>query len=442
MMGQTQGILFKINKKFAILRRDAIAKEFVIFASSSVVMQGSRFIANLWAAKQLSPPTMGIWNALSLILTYTPFITLGVLSGLGRDIPFYRGEGNNKNIVLAQSSALSIAISIAVCVALCVTLFTLAFISDSLLRTSLLFLAMGIVAQMFFQYLQIYLRSDLLFGLISKQQVLFGGMVFLIVIPLLLLWGLPGFILGQILTLLIVSAFVLTTGKITLRFGFDLDISKRLIKIGAPIMIAGLLFGLLTTIDRWLILYFLGSEQLGYYTLSIILLSLLMLLPVTISQQMFPRMAQTFGQTKNILALRPFLIKQIVMTTFMLLPLLFGLYWLLPWIVESFIPEYTPGIDAAKIIIIGLSFLSISSGFVNFLNSVNKQMYFLIIQASALAVNVILDILFIKMGKGIEGVATGATITYIIYSTALSVTAYFVMHSEPDQKTMRVNNDT
>ena len=112
-MSQIQSIFFKINTKVATFRQDALIKEFVVFAISSIVMQGSRFFVNMWAAKQLGPSTMGIWNALSLILTYTPFMTLGVLNGMGREIPFYRGQEDDGNIALAQESALSIAISVA-----------------------------------------------------------------------------------------------------------------------------------------------------------------------------------------------------------------------------------------------------------------------------------------------------------------------------------------
>ena len=68
-----------------------------------------------------------------------------------------------------------------------------------------------------------------------------------------------------------------------------------LVSVGFPIMLAGLLFGLLTTIDRWLILIYLDRVQVGYYGIVGITVSGLLLLPGIVSQQYYPRLAFAYG---------------------------------------------------------------------------------------------------------------------------------------------------
>jgi Na+-driven multidrug efflux pump len=87
--------------------------------------------------------------------------------------------------------------------------------------------------------------------------------------------------------------------------------------------------------------------------------------------------------------------------------------------VETFLPDYAAGIRAARIVLVGLAFLPLAGGFGNYLNTVGRQVIYLTIISAAILLNLILDILFVKNGMGINGVAMGAAITYFVYSLVL-----------------------
>jgi len=81
------------------------------------------------------------------------------------------------------------------------------------------------------------------------------------------------------------------------------------------------------------------------------------------------------------------------------------------------LPAYIPGIAAARIVVIGIFFYGILGLTDYFLVTIDKLKQYALFGCVALLLNIILDYLFIRMGYGIEGVATGGTlITYFVYS--------------------------
>jgi O-antigen/teichoic acid export membrane protein len=207
-----------------------------------------------------------------------------------------------------------------------------------------------------------------------------------------------------------------------IEFQFDWSILRRLMKIGFPIMAAGLLFSLLISIDRWVILRYLGVESLGQYTLAILSVSILSLLPAVISHQLYPRMAFRYGSTGEKRSLLPIMLRQSLASMGVTLPLITVVFLLMPFFVETFMPDYVAGIKAARIVLVGLAFLPLTGGFGNYLNTVGRQVIYLSIISAAIVLNLVLDILFVNKGMGISGVAMGAAITYFIYTLVLITT--------------------
>jgi O-antigen/teichoic acid export membrane protein len=101
-----------------------------------------------------------------------------------------------------------------------------------------------------------------------------------------------------------------------------------------------------------------------------------------------------------------------------LLPLLIGpLYLILPIVVGTFLPAYTPGVAAARIVAVGIFFYGILGLTDYFLVTTGKLKQYALFGCIALAFNIILDYSIIRMGYGIEGIAFGGTLlTYYLYS--------------------------
>jgi len=404
-------------------------RESVLFATSSMLYQGSRFLVNLGVARILGPTTYGFWNMLNLILAYSNVIHIGVINAMNRDVPLFKGKGDLQKVGVIRHVSLGfMSVSILVAGALMVIIALL--IENPILRTSLKFMALLLLCSKIYAYLQVYLKSDRRFNQVSCQQFVSACLFPAAVIPLAMVYGLPGFILGQSVAILAVSLLTASIFPFDLRLKFNAQEVVRLIKVGFPIMAVGLLHGLLITVDRWVITGFLGAEQLGYYSLSIMVMGFLALVPMLISEQIYPRMAEVFGRTSSYVALRKWIFLQAIISLGVTVPMVTGVYCVFPVIVQRFLPAYVPGIAAMKIILIGLLFLPLIGGFGNFLNTVGKQIYYMGVQGFAVLANVGFNVAFVKAGMGISGVALGTTLSYAIYNMALFMIGISLLRRE------------
>lgn len=397
----------------------SLLREFVLFSFSTLLLQASRFAVNLLAAKQLGPSVWGLWYMLNLVLAYGSVVHLGVINAMNRDVPLFRGRQDAEKVHLVQAVTLAVLV-ITTTVSGLILLVGAVVWSDQLLRGPLAMLALLFTVTQVYTYLQMYLKSYGLFTQMSYQQVAFALLFPLAVVPLTLAYHLVGFILGQTIITTLVSLYILSTSGITLKLVFDFAEALRLMRVGLPIMLVGLLYTLLTTADRWVITALLDVEQLGYYSLAIMMLGIVSLIPMVIAQQMYPRMAEAWGRTGDPKAVLGWALKQASMATVVTLPLIVLLYLTASPLIANFLPVYSPGIGAMKVILIGPLFLALSGGFGNALNTLDKQAYLLGVQAAAILVNVGLNIVFIRAGLGITGVALGTSLTFVTYGLGVS----------------------
>lgn len=395
-----------------------------------MLIQFSRLAVSLVVARWVGPDSFGVWNALNLILLYGPLVTLGVANGMNRDVPVYRGRRDYETadkiievsygFVLASTAIAGLGIS-----AIAMTDLVDATYHSSLLVMGFLFFSWGM-----YQFFQLLLKSSISFRLMSVQQIIFAVLLPAVSLPLAYFLDVPGFILGQAIVALIMVIVIARLATYKIPISWDRDLFISLVKVGFPIMAAGLLYRLLTSVDRWVILTFLSVEELGQYTLAILAVSVLGLLPSVIGQQIYPRMAYRYGETHDKKALKPLIVRQSAMAMIVTLPILAIVFITLPYIVDIFLPEYALGVPPARILLLGLAFIPLAGGFANFLNTVNKQVYYLAVQAAALIVNLALNMVFIRLGYGLNGVALAAATTYFLYTCALVITAYFVYKFE------------
>ena len=384
-----------------------------------------RFVVALIAAKKLGPATWGIWQLLYLILAYSSFIHLGVINGMNREIPVLNGRGDQQSASLIRAVSLGFVLASSMLAGLAIFIFALS-IDTMTAAVPLRWMPMLLIMYLLHRYLEVYLRSDKLFGHVSLQQLLLAVAFPVIAVPLLSVHELSGYIVGQTIAIGLTCLFIIKISPVCLKLRFRLTETIRLLKIGFPIMTAGILYTLMMTVDRVIISTLLTMQQLGYYSLSILVMASLSLIPLVVGQQIFPRMAEAWGRTSKSKELIPWIRRQVFMSISLTAPMVLAAYIILPPIVKHFLVEYTSGITAMKITLVTPLFLGMTSAFGNFLNTVDKQSYLLLFQILAVCLNIVLNIVFIQVGLGITGVAIGTTIAFIIHSLLLTGFGIFV----------------
>jgi O-antigen/teichoic acid export membrane protein len=404
-----------------------IGREFILFSISTVSFQASRFIVALIVARWVGPEQYGIWNALQPFLAYGVIVFCGIPNGLNREIPFMAGKGETAEVQKLINFSLLFVLGVS-CLFGFIIMLTSFFprIPDdfkSPLRVAgLLFIAMNLYV--LFQFL---LKSRIQFQAMSAQQLIFAFLYPAITLTCAFWGGISGFILGQTFSAFIMVIVIYRIAPFPIRIEFSWNHFKKLAKIGTPLMGAGVLYGLLTTVDRWIILANLGVDDLGQYTVAILVFGILSIIPIVISQQMYPRMAFRYGETRDSISLFPMIAKQSFSAFGITLPIIIISYLLIPHFVATFMPQYSQGILPSRILLIGLLFLPLAGGVANFLNTIDKQFYYLIIQAVTIIINLIIGTLFVRFGWGLTGVAWAGVITYFLYSFLLCTTGYLII---------------
>jgi O-antigen/teichoic acid export membrane protein len=366
----------------------------------------------------LGPHDYGVWIAVSLVLAYGAYVEFGVLSAMGRDLPLYLGQGDWHKAAAVDGAARYTTICGAIFASMVVLAFSFLPTHSSMMALGLRVMAVVLILQQIYTYHRIVLRSNNKFVQLSQQQVILAILNAGLSIVLVVFLNLTGRMTAAILTQVVILMYALYRNPWQPVPKFNLSIAWSLMRVGLPILASGFIITMLTSIDRLMVITFLDETQLGYLGLALLLVSVVSLIPAMASQVLYPRINYHFGNTgRNIEAIRSYvLIPPVVLSS--LLPLVIGpLYLILPVVVKTFLPAYTPGVAAARIVSVGIFFYGILGLTDYFLVTTGKWKQYALFGCIALVFNIVLDFSFIRMGYGIEGIAFGGTLlTYFFYS--------------------------
>jgi O-antigen/teichoic acid export membrane protein len=400
-------------------------REFATLLLSTVIFHAARIGIGLWAAAVLGPERFGRWNLLAVLVGYASHAHLGVLNAMGREVPIALGRGDRASVSRLEGVGFAAALVAAAAVLVGAGAALLAPGVRAWVEPSVVLLAATMAAgNLPFLFVTMRARSRLEFANLSIQF----GIAGCVTVLSYALWGrghdLSGLAACCALGYAAACLLALTTEPATPRFR-DLrpQSVKPLIAIGFPLLSAGILYSLLTSIDRWVIVHFLGVLALGHYTLAIVAFGAASLVPQVVSQLSYPRMGRAFGRLGDAGALRGLAWRQSLQSVAVTLPALALLWLALPPLTARFLPAYVEGVGAARILLLGVCAYSLAIGPANLLVTTGRQRLYLALQAVSVALNALLSAAAAAAGFGLAGVAAGSAVALALYTVGLLVAA-------------------
>ena len=394
-----------------------------IFHFSSAVLLAS-FISmfqGILVLKLVDPSVYGIWASIMLIYEYGMYFHLGLINGMERSIPFFRGMDDedraNRIAGVCKSNLL-----ILVCLGTLVTLAVVLVLGRGWRPDVQLGVFMVSLSALFYLGTQFYMAL-----LKVNQKFRKAGLIQLVIslgmlACLVLIWRFRfyGLCFRAIITALIGLVFAARLAKAYHQKGqFNTRITLYLVKIGFPLMFIGAVTLVLFSLDRIIILSFLGTTLVGYYGICIALFKMMNLFPMVVGQVFAPVMANSYGSTLSPSALLKYAVRASVIAFGLSASASAFLYFFIPFFVNHFLPNYSYGIPAAQITLINgmLIALSVGPGFL--LQTIMRQLeYFLVILLSAGTLWAS-SMVFISRGYDIRGVAWSLVFGYSIYTLGL-----------------------
>ncbi len=415
-----------INNEDSIIR-DAAALSGTLYSSQILYIIRGFIIARL-----LSPSFYGIWSILRSFFGSATYLGFGTQQAMLREVPFNIGGGNQdkKSIIIQTSLTWNIIISSFVMILVFIFSFTpfAAEYKTEIRLSGILFLLNAVHL-----FMRPKLKSEQKIFLLSKYLFYYAVLNSAFGVILLFFFKLNGLLLGMIIAQLIILIYLIINNHLSLHLFIDKNILKELFRIGFPIMLLWFLVFLISNVDKFIVFILLGKTNAGYYGLAAFVSSMVSYISYSMSTVIFPRMMFVYGKTGERKHIEKYFTKPMFILAG-LIPIILGIIYInIETIIILLLPKYMPGITVMHILIAALFFSTIWGLPTNLLIALNKQKRFMYITALLLCLDIILDLILIKMGFGMTAIAFVTTFIFFLASSLANGYAYFTLKKSVKQ---------
>lgn len=408
------------------LRGNSLAKTGANYSLTATTASVVAMIVSLLNMRWLGPSELGIWQSLCVVSAYVPFLQLGVQSGLNLELPVLLGKKDEERArnYIANAYYISIIVTSVIFIAGLIAAIVV-WIKGSGSKYVFGIIALTLVnigSSISYHFIARYRSSmsfDRLTSIIRIQLC-----VSIACVPLIYFLGFWGLLVYNAVPGLVHAVLMMKRSPFSeTKPAINKESTIYLVKRGTIQMLYVQTATAIKTFQQIFLLRFGGTIYVGLFSPALAIGSVVNLLPNQIAQFLVPQMGYKYGNTGQAKDLWPFVKKIMLIIPAAILPLSIGLYFFLPWLINTFFPKYVDSVLAMQIMAFGFMF-SCSSITTNFLYTIKayKEATFIIL-AEFLSY-ACLPITFHKiLGLDIlTSVAIGVSLAYfVIYVTTVIV---------------------
>lgn len=406
--------------------------EQILFVGATILSAGLHFIYSIYVKAYVEPLEYGMYSTCLLLQTYMAYLQLGSLNAFNRDYPQLIGAEKIDEAKKYRNTVFSFIFSAySICfivVTISIVMIGKAKAQDSRLVIGFILTAILTVITIFENYGNYRCRIDHGFKYPSLVTIceLLSIPAGLILVPRI---GYYGIFITSILAMLIGLILYFKPSFQDFRFTIDKLLLRNVLISGAPLLINGLIWTVVNSIDKFVILGFISTEALGIYGIAQNAFSYMVLIPSAMSQLFYVKMGKEYGASGNVNVLTEVSMKfSTALAAITSLIALFA-YFFLPILVDRFMPSYSNGVPSAQILILGLSVYAATL--------INGNILTILKQNGALLINSVLMCVFnatcsiayvIFWGRTIESVALGTATSYVFCTLIIVYQVYKYAH--------------
>ena len=392
---------------------------------STLISSMLHFLLSVYARKFVSVTDYGLFSTCTLLATYLNYLQLGILNSYNRDYPQLKGSGELEKASYLRNtvSTLLLCVYFVVVVLAEVVLFFLYKVIGLDIKLYIGFSIMAPTAfcSVFESYFLISARMD---GYLNKSAlaVIIKSVISIVVaLYIIKLFGYIGLYVATPLASLISVVFLYKVVIINPKFTFDWKLCKSLIISGFPLLINSFIWTVVTSIDKFVILAFFDVDALGYYSISTLAFSTIVIIPSTLSQLFYIKMGEVYGKDKSIDSLVNVTNKYSCLIAFVAGATVTLLYNILPLFVQIVMPHFMDGIEAAQIIMLGIAFYASSILYGNVLTILKLNSQVIKTTIALCIFNLLISSGLVLFNHNIVMVALGTSVSYALYSLLILI---------------------
>lgn len=394
--------------------------EQIMFVATTIISSGMHFIFSIYVKSYVSPLEYGMYSTCLLLQTYMSYLQCGTLNAFNRDYPQLMGAGKKDECEKYRNTVLSFIMTIYVFAAIIVScaIIIVSHIKEIDIRyiVGLLLIVFITIITMIENFGNYRCRIDKGFkyiSLVTLAELLSLPVSFVLIKKV----GYYTIFINSILAMLIGIVFYYRYSFRDFKFVIDKDFLFNIIRSGMPLLISGLIWTVVNSIDKFVILGFINTEALGIYGIAQNAFTYMVLIPTAMSQIFYAQMGKEYGRTGDMRILTTMAMKFSTILAALTSLVALVAYFFLPLLVETFMPSYSNGVPAAQILILGLSIYAATLINGNILTILKKNGALLISSICMCMFNGICSIGYVLiLGSTIESVALGTATSYIFYT--------------------------
>jgi O-antigen/teichoic acid export membrane protein len=400
-------------------RKHQFTRDSLGLAFTQYLVRAMSMARGFVAAKLLDPMAFGAWNALQLMMDYGALAPLGTQQGLDQVVPARLVEGDARRVLRVKQAALFNVVALTLMFA---TLgLAWASIGSSRMRANwhLSGIGLALLCVMFVNVANVgtsILRSHGDIGAITRWFVIQGLVGSGLGLTLMFWFGRWGLLWGWFAGCVVALLFVLRRGRgVFPLMPVPAVESLDLVQVGIPLYVFTASSIVMRNLDRIVVLRFLGTQALGYYGLSVNVLTLLMAIPDSLAYVSYPQLVKRYseaGQDASAIAER---VQRLVRGVAVGLPLVAGLcaVWA-PELVHVILPKYDPSVDAMRVLAFGATGIALSSFASIVLMTVGRRIILVPAALFLTALSGGLQMLSLRWNGGLTGVAAASATAYLV----------------------------
>ena len=404
--------------------------DFILVTISTVVCSGLSFIFSVYSKSIVPTYPLGIYSTCLLAQTYMNYAQFGVLNAYNRDYPQALGRKDMDTAAKLKNTAMTFMLLVYLVIFVVFEAWVVIHYHGSIgVDEYQTYYAFGyamcpimILLKSFDDMANATVRMNGKYNLSALIGFVRTVIAFLIGVLALKLIGYFGLYAMTVSSAVLGIILFYKNSFKGARLEFDFSYMKIMIIGGLPLLINSLIWTLVQSVDKFVILGFLDTEALGVYSVPLMGFTTMVLIPQTISQVFYIKISRLYGAhgDKTELLERASYFTSI--TSVISGAACVMVFYIMPIFVQFFMPMYTDGTPATQILIIGVAIYSTTMIFGNIF-SVLKLNKSLIANSVALCIfNVIFSsALVLFVDRSINMVAIGTGMSYALYSLLLMV---------------------
>ncbi|PJJ10934.1 polysaccharide biosynthesis protein [Flavobacterium sp. 1] len=271
-----------------------IKRSFVQMFTGETVSFFALFLAGYFYAFILGPNDYGVWQTAKVFISYSIVFTFSLPFVMRRDFVMLRAEGRHEEAKKIADLVFTYELFLTPLISLGLILYSIFFIDNYLLKLSMITVGMIYVSQFIGGYGNLLAKGLNNYNLLKKASIL-NGILTILTIPIVYFCGIKSLFVSTVVIAIINSVFYYINRPFNFNLFWDNKLFKALLIISFPLYLQDISSTIFDSVDRLIIAKYLNFSEVGYYSLSSLVIIPLRLLISSFSVVLFTQLNEKYG---------------------------------------------------------------------------------------------------------------------------------------------------